>query len=143
ALEGMFHRTDDFSCSPRTGKISWGLGPLTEGATGLMCSLSNCDDMIKLSRLLDNWDRAPEILGAWRETVAWRELTVRYMELGRPSFPFVIPLRKGGRIQTNSPAEVKVFWQIFIHQCYRLPNDCKIIVDAGANIGAFAIWAAR
>jgi len=42
-----------------------------------------------------------------------------------------------------SRGEAKVFWQIFIHGCYRLWADCKTIVDAGANIGLFSVWAAR
>src|SRR5208283_410674 len=39
--------------------------------------------------------------------------------------------------------EARVFWQIFVHGCYRLWPDCKTIVDAGANIGMFSVWAAR
>jgi len=38
---------------------------------------------------------------------------------------------------------VKVFWAIFVHQCYRIWADCKFIVDAGADIGVFSVWAAR
>lgn len=97
---------------------------------------------MKYSKLGRHWKRAPELVRAWRLTPAWREVFVRYLEIGRPSYPFRFTLSGGGTIETTSPGELQVFWQIFVHRCYRIPHDCTTIVDAGANIGLFALWAA-
>jgi FkbM family methyltransferase len=99
--------------------------------------------MTKISKLLRRWERAPELLGVWRQTPAWVNLASRYVELGSYPYPCQIPLRGGGQIQIHSVEELKVFWQIFVRRCYRLPKGCRTIVDAGANVGLFAIWAAR
>ena len=99
--------------------------------------------MVKLAKLIRNWSRIPELVRVREQSPAWREIVTRFFELGTPSYPFQIPLCGGGTVQTTSPNEIKVFWQIFVSRCYRLPNDCSTIVDAGANIGMFALWAAR
>ena len=39
--------------------------------------------------------------------------------------------------------EVKVFWQLFIHESYAIPANCKTILDCGANAGIFSVWAAK
>lgn len=79
----------------------------------------------------------------WRLSPAWGSITTRYLGIGAPSYPFQIPVYGGPHIQTTSRNEVKTFWQIFVRQCYRIPPDCASILDAGANIGLFALWAAR
>lgn len=99
--------------------------------------------MVKTSKLLRYWGRTPELFGVWRQTSAWANLVSRYLELGSYSYPCQIPLRGGGQIQVNSVDELKVFWQIFVRRCYHLPKSCRTILDAGANVGLFAIWAAR
>jgi FkbM family methyltransferase len=38
---------------------------------------------------------------------------------------------------------VKVFWQIFVRRCYTLPKRCDTILDCGANVGIFSMWAAQ
>ena len=53
------------------------------------------------------------------------------------------PLTGGGSLTLASPAEVRVFWQIFVHGSYALPPRCRTILDCGANVGIFSIWAAR
>ena len=99
--------------------------------------------MVKFSKLISHWRRIPELVRVRQQSPAWREITTRYFEIGTPSYPFQIPLSGGGTVQTTSPNELKVFWQIFVSRCYRIPPDCATIVDAGANIGLFALWAAR
>ena len=99
--------------------------------------------MMKVSKLVNNWRRVPELLRARQESPAWKEVVFRYFNIGSPAYPFQIPLCGGGSVETTSPKEFEVFWQIFVRRCYQLPADCATIVDAGANIGMFAVWAAR
>lgn len=98
--------------------------------------------MIAPARLLRNAGRLPELFVAWRKTVAFREVTLRYLGVGKRSYPFDIELPSGNVLRVSSQGEVKVFWQIYIHKCYRLPADTRVIVDAGANVGIFSVWAA-
>jgi len=87
--------------------------------------------------------RPHELLIARWQTPMAGELVANYLNLGATSFPLDIPLRGGGSVRVFSRGEAKVFWQIFIHRCYRLWDDCRTIVDAGANIGVFSVWAGR
>jgi FkbM family methyltransferase len=93
--------------------------------------------------VLKGFTQSPELLVAQRQTSVAHKLVASYLKIGAPRFPLDIPLRDGGLVRVFSPGEAKVFWQIFIHGCYRLWSDCKTIVDAGANIGMFSVWAAR
>jgi FkbM family methyltransferase len=86
--------------------------------------------------------QSPELLVAQWQTPLARKLLASYLNVGTVKFPMDVPLRNGAIVRVYGPGEVKVFWQIFIHQCYRLWADCQTIVDAGANIGIFSVWAA-
>jgi|SRR5208282_2981811 FkbM family methyltransferase len=99
--------------------------------------------MIKASKLLRHVGRTPELLGARRQTPDWLGVTKRYLEIGEAIYPCQIPLSGGGMVEVHSPGELKVFWQIFVHNCYTLPAQCDTILDAGANVGLFSVWAAR
>lgn len=84
-----------------------------------------------------------ELLVAQQQTPAARKLVCSYVGIGAPAFPYDVPLRGGGVVRLFGRGESKVFWQIFVRRCYRLWKDCQTIVDAGANIGLFSLWAAR
>jgi FkbM family methyltransferase len=99
--------------------------------------------MTAISSLLKGITRPHELIVAQRQTPTAGKLLAGYAGIGWPSFPFDIQLRDGGVIRVFSPGETKVFWSIFVQRCYRLWTDCKTIVDAGANIGVFSIWAGR
>lgn len=99
--------------------------------------------MNTLSTLVKGITRSHELLIARWQTPAAYKLVASFLNIGTPRFPLEIPLRGGGIVRVCSRGEAKVFWQIFIHGCYRLWADCKTIVDAGANIGMFSVWAAR
>lgn len=99
--------------------------------------------MISTGRLLSHLDRVPELLETRHHTPTFASLITRYLEVGSPTYPFQVPLKKGGSMTLMSLGEVKVFWHVFVRNCYRLPKDCRFIVDAGANVGIFAVWAAK
>jgi FkbM family methyltransferase len=95
-----------------------------------------------LSTVLKGFRRSHEVLMARWQTPAASKLIASYLNIGSQSYPMDIPLRSGGSVRVFTRGEAKVFWQIFIHGCYRLWPDCATIVDAGANIGMFSVWAA-
>jgi FkbM family methyltransferase len=100
--------------------------------------------MSRISTVLKRLNQSPELLFAlWQTPAAAHKLVASYLKIGVSNFPLDIPLRDGGLVRVFSAGEAKVFWQIFIHRCYRLWADCKVVVDAGANVGIFSVWAAR
>jgi FkbM family methyltransferase len=84
-----------------------------------------------------------ELLSAHQRTPATHKLIASYLHVLGQGFPVEIPLRGGGSIRIFSREEARVFWQIFVRGCYRIWDDCRTIIDAGANVGMFAVWAAR
>lgn len=99
--------------------------------------------MIAISTLVRGLGRPRDLIIAQRQTPAAGKLLAGFLGISRPTFPFDIPLRDGGVVRVFSRGETKVFWTIFVQECYRVWSDCQTIVDAGANIGVFSIWAAR
>src|SRR5213593_2407715 len=94
-------------------------------------------------QLLRHIRRAPEVFVARKSTPAFGVLVKRYLQVGGGEYPFRVPLTGGGSLTLASPAEVRVFWQIFVHGSYALPEQCRTILDCGANVGIFSVWAAR
>jgi FkbM family methyltransferase len=99
--------------------------------------------MIAASRLFGYLGRATELISAERQTPAVGRLLARFLEIGDTSYPVHVPLKDGGGLTLASLSELKVFWEIFVHGCYALPKTCKSILDCGANVGIFSVWAAR
>ena len=97
----------------------------------------------EVARWLRNAHRAPEILAARRRARDWRRLSLRYLGIAQGPFPYDLMLRDGVRFRFESREEIKVFWNIFVRSNYHVDRDARLILDAGANIGMFAVWAAR
>jgi FkbM family methyltransferase len=99
--------------------------------------------MVRLLSLLRHAGRAPELIEASRQTPALSKLLRHYLELGQPQYPLHLPLRGGGLLTLSDPTEVKVFWNLFVHGAYTIPEACETILDCGANAGIFCVWAVR
>ncbi len=98
---------------------------------------------LQIWKALRNASRAPEILRCAAETPQWPHVTTAYLGLSYPQYPFVLRLRSGENIPIEELTDLKAFWQIFLRKVYRVaPTDCSI-VDLGANIGVFTLYAAR
>lgn len=97
----------------------------------------------RVSRILAQWRRAPELLASIRETPQARALALGYLGLRAPSYPFVVHFRSGEQLRIETRHDLVTLWIIFFRAEYRVPETCTTIVDAGANIGAFSLFAAR
>lgn len=97
----------------------------------------------RVSRILSQWRRAPELLNSVRETPDAPTLALGYLGLRTPSYPFVVHLRSGEQLRIETHHDLVTLWIIFFRNEYRVPSTCKTIVDAGANIGAFSLYSAR
>jgi len=85
--------------------------------------------------------RLPELLDCRSITREWSTLALAYLGL-RPdsSYPFSIRLATGP-FEFREPSDVPTFWQIFFAHLYPVKPTDRLIIDAGANIGAFTLYA--
>ena len=68
-------------------------------------------------------------------------MTVGY--LGLPiSYPFTCETRAGAKIRVAGRTDLVTTWIIYLRHEYTVRPDDEIILDCGANIGVFALYAA-
>jgi len=96
-----------------------------------------------LRKALSNPSRAPEIFRCAAETPQWAQVSAAYLGLSRLQYPFELRLRHGERIPIEELTDLKAFWQIFLRKVYRVEATDRVILDVGANIGVFTLYAAR
>lgn len=97
----------------------------------------------EIGKALRNFRRAPEILRCAQETPQWPGLTAAYLGLARLRYPFDLGLRQGERFHFEELTDLLAFWQVFLRRVYRVRPSDRIILDLGANIGIFTLYAAR
>lgn len=92
---------------------------------------------------LANLRRIPEIHACSRETQQWLAITLDYLGLRRVKYPYELRLRSGQRVTLREHMDVIVFWMVFARHHYPVAASHRVIVDIGANIGMFTLYAAR
>ena len=95
--------------------------------------------MARLFKALSQLNRFPEILLCRAATPHWFKLTAAYLGVA-VKFPFDIQLQTG-RFRFTTLADVRTFWCVFFSSLYDVRQTDKLIVDAGANIGTFTLYA--
>jgi FkbM family methyltransferase len=60
-----------------------------------------------------------------------------------PHYPFPLQLRHEKPIPIEELTDLKAFWQIYLRRVYRVDPKDRHIVDLGANVGIFTLYAAR
>jgi FkbM family methyltransferase len=85
----------------------------------------------------------PEAL-AWRsETPQWRSVMLAYLGVKPVAFPYELRLRGGACVTLREPGDLVLFWLVFARRHYPVDPSWRTIVDAGANVGLFTLYAAR
>ena len=95
----------------------------------------------RISKVVRQIHRAPEVLRCRSVTPQWWPLTRAYIGVSKLQYPFELRLRSGTRLSFADFYDVTTFWQIFIHETYAVNPRDTVIVDAGANIGSFSLYA--
>jgi FkbM family methyltransferase len=95
----------------------------------------------RVRKIGQHLNRAPEIVRCALHTPAWLALTARYTGLNPTGFPFVARFRNGSTFEFNDLADLATWWQIFYRKVYPVEPTDRLIIDAGANIGAFTLYA--
>lgn len=86
--------------------------------------------------------RLPEVGQCRRQFRNWLDYTRRYAGFGQSSLPFTAYGRDGFSLEHCEPADLATTWQIFCAHSYRVPRGAPLVLDLGANVGAFSIFAA-
>lgn len=91
---------------------------------------------------LRNLNRLPEVAKCVMRMADWDALLKAYLRLGAAQYPIAFHTRSGLRAQVEDFDEVITAWVVFCRDEYLVPPDAKLIVDCGANYGAFSLMAA-
>jgi FkbM family methyltransferase len=86
---------------------------------------------------------APEVLRCARYFRNWRAFLRHYVRPGRLDEPFVAHGRRGFSITHWEASDIQTTWAVFCARNYRIPKNCDLVLDLGANIGVFSTYAAR
>jgi FkbM family methyltransferase len=93
--------------------------------------------------LLANVRRFPEIIACIRETRQWWTVLLAYLGLRSIKYPYGLRLRTGHSITLREQTDLVVFWMVFARRHYPVRASDRVIVDVGANVGMFTLYAAR
>jgi FkbM family methyltransferase len=92
--------------------------------------------LLHLSRILEIWN-------AIVLTKSWWTFTRAYLQLGRINYPWILETRYGQKFALNNFHDCVTAWVVFCRHEYVVPKDAKVILDLGANFGAFTLLAAH
>ena len=87
--------------------------------------------------------RLREIAVCRRETKQWLVLALAYLRLMRLRYPYEVRLRSGQRLVLREPTDLVIFWLVFARRHYPVRASDRVVVDIGANIGIFTLYALR
>lgn len=93
--------------------------------------------------LLEYVRRLPEIFVCRSETRQWLDLTLTYLGIRVISYPYTVALRTGESLNLCEPMDLVIFWLVFARRHYPVDASDRTIVDVGANVGIFTLYAAR
>jgi FkbM family methyltransferase len=87
--------------------------------------------------------RPRRVRRAFRVFAAPVPALLRYLALKGIGSPIRIGLKGGGPYRLEYGDDFLVLWNIWIEEEYPLAGDEAVVFDAGANLGAFALYAAH
>ena len=126
------------------------MSPWTSRETSSGCLVNDrvgCDcDMANVSRLvtaLQHVSRTPEVLRATRVIENWWPIASAYVGVSKLPFPITAHCRDGAAFELQEFYDVETLWQIYVREVYGVSGDLRVVLDAGANIGLFACYAAK
>jgi FkbM family methyltransferase len=85
--------------------------------------------------------RVPEILACVAGSSDWASLTAGYVGLRALPFPHAFRTRGGRSMTLEQFHDLVTAWIVFFRREYRVLAGDRVIVDVGANIGSFSLYA--
>lgn len=88
------------------------------------------------------FERYPELTNCMQSVLNWSQFMRAYLDLGNSRYPLMLETRSGLRFQLNSLDDVITAWIVVCRGEYVVPSDALVMIDIGANYGAFTLLAA-
>ncbi len=99
--------------------------------------------MKRLLRGFTQIRRSTEVLNCICNCHAPLGIILGFLGLTKLEYPRIIQLKDGTSIEIFSWEDLTTIWTVWFGDEYRIYQTDKIVVDLGANIGAFSILAAK
>lgn len=96
----------------------------------------------RLKKALGNFHRIPEIVSCVSSSPDWFSIVSAYVGVKPWDYPCRMRLGRGCEAKIYSFEDLTSFWSVWFGDEYRVKRQDRVIVDAGANIGAFTLFAA-
>ncbi len=97
----------------------------------------------RLVKAVRNLERAPEVVRCMGGSPDWSWLVPAYLGVKTVDFPVQLRMRGGDHVALATFHDLVTAWLIFFRHEYDVRATDRVIVDAGANIGMFSLFAAR
>jgi FkbM family methyltransferase len=94
-------------------------------------------------KALGHLNRFPEVWRCLRQSRDGWAIARGYLGVGTPSFPRHLRLTNGIDLELRTIHDLVTAWVVFFRKEYHLPPDASVVLDLGANYGAFTLFAAH
>lgn len=78
-----------------------------------------------------------------RLTSQWLPLSLAYFRIKKLQYPCRVCLRTGEVLTLHEFTDLIIFWLVFVREHYPVESTDRTIVDVGANVGIFTLYAAH
>ena len=92
---------------------------------------------------LRNARRIPEIARLYRSSRTFYPLVQDYLKLRKEQYPWTFTSSFGNKIELNDWWDVTTVWSVFAGREYDVHPTDRTILDFGANIGVFSLYASE
>ena len=92
---------------------------------------------------LRNSRRIPEIARLYRSSRTFYPLVQDYLKLRKEQYPWTFTSSFGNKIELNDWWDVTTVWSVFAGREYDVHPTDRTILDFGANIGVFSLYASE
>jgi len=102
-------------------------------------------EMSALPSIAELAKRLRGIAVCFRLTSQWVPLSLAYFfrKAKQLRYPCTVQLRTGEVLTLREFTDLVIFWLIFVRQHYPVKPTDRVIVDVGANVGLFTVYASR
>jgi FkbM family methyltransferase len=99
--------------------------------------------MGRFARAIKSSDRIPELFRCLKNVKEYQSVITVFLGLKTLAYPHVFHDKAGRALTVYDFEDVTTLWAVWCADEYRIPSDAKTIIDAGANIGAFCLYALK
>lgn len=99
-------------------------------------------DLARVLAGLRSIRRVTELPRARTATRDWLRLATAYAGISKLSYPYQVAFRDGTSVTVETFPDLATLWLIFFSETYSVSESDLRIIDAGANVGMFTVYAA-